>query len=139
MGHWSPGTSRKMPKRASKCGFESHTLRTRIPGQALVSGINHGGCHHSMPPARRCTQNARVAAWQRTVVKVTVWAYSCRMAAMQTVTIPVQLQISLTHLAPQRSGTTGCCGHTPFELKRTDRMTNDLALVTCPGAWMVKR
>lgn len=37
---------------------------------------------------------------------------------------------------PGDSGVTPCCGRTPFELPRTDRMTDDPRLVTCrdPGA-----
>jgi hypothetical protein len=34
---------------------------------------------------------------------------------------------------PDGSGLTPCCGRTPFELPRTDRMTRDAALVTCAG------
>jgi hypothetical protein len=68
-----------VPARRPGCGFESHTLRTRTPGQAVVSGINHAACHGFLPPVRRCTPSAAVAAWQETVAKVTVWAYCCRM------------------------------------------------------------
>lgn len=32
------------------------------------------------------------------------------------------------------SGVTPCCGRTPFELPRTDRMATDSTPVTCPGA-----
>jgi hypothetical protein len=41
----------------------------------------------------------------------------------------------VTHACP-RSGesVTSCCGRTPFELLRTDRMTLDHALVTCGAA-----
>ncbi|MER5902974.1 hypothetical protein ABT150_23190 [Streptomyces mirabilis] len=35
---------------------------------------------------------------------------------------------------PDGSGVTPCCGRTPFELPRTDRMSTDQALVTCPAA-----
>lgn len=57
-----------------------------------------------------------------------------------TATVLVEVQVSVVHYAPQSgAAVTACCGHSPFELKRTDRMTNDLALVTCPGAWMVQR
>lgn len=34
---------------------------------------------------------------------------------------------------PDGSGITPCCGRTPFELPRTDRMVTDRALVTCTG------
>lgn len=61
------------------------------------------------------------------------------MAALTAVTVPVRVQIELTHMSPGPAVTTPCCGHTPFELKRDDRMTSDSALVTCPGAWMVQR
>ncbi len=58
----------------------------------------------------------------------------------QTATVLVNIEICLTHAAPEAgSAATSCCGHTPFELKRTDRVTNDAALVTCPGAWLGKR
>lgn len=60
-------------------GFESHTLRVGTPDQQVVSGINHTGCHGFLPPGRRCPPNARVAAWQRTVAKVTVWSYYVTM------------------------------------------------------------
>lgn len=57
-----------------------------------------------------------------------------------TATVLVDVQLSFTHYAPQNgAATTACCGHTPFELKRTDRLTNDPARVTCPGAWMIQR
>lgn len=57
-----------------------------------------------------------------------------------TATVLVDVQLSLTHCAPRvGAAVTVCCGHTPFELKRTDRMTNDPALVTCPGAWLAHR
>jgi hypothetical protein len=37
-----------------------------------------------------------------------------------------------THACPKRgSGVTPCCGRSPFELPRTDRLTLDPALVTC--------
>jgi hypothetical protein len=32
---------------------------------------------------------------------------------------------------PDGAGVTPCCGRTPFELPRTDRMSTDSALVTC--------
>lgn len=35
---------------------------------------------------------------------------------------------------PDGSGIMPCCGRTPFEVPRTDRMTSDPALVTCTGA-----
>lgn len=35
---------------------------------------------------------------------------------------------------PDGSGITPCCGRTPFELPRTDRMATDPALVTCQVA-----
>ncbi|MFF7837594.1 hypothetical protein ACFZC6_01970 [Streptomyces ossamyceticus] len=35
---------------------------------------------------------------------------------------------------PDGSGLTPCCGRTPFELPRTDRMATDPALVTCQPA-----
>lgn len=39
-----------------------------------------------------------------------------------------------THACPVGDGAfTPCCDRTPFELPRTDRMTLDPALVTCPG------
>lgn len=57
-----------------------------------------------------------------------------------TATVMVEVKFSVTHYAPQAgNAVTACCGHTPFELKRDDRMTNDPALVTCPGAWMAQR
>lgn len=60
--------------------------------------------------------------------------------AQMTATMLVEVRVSVTHYAPQSgAATTECCGHTPFELKRTDRLTNDPALVTCPGAWMARR
>jgi hypothetical protein len=34
---------------------------------------------------------------------------------------------------PDGSGITLCCGRTPFELPRTDRMSTDRSLVTCTG------
>jgi hypothetical protein len=40
--------------------------------------------------------------------------------------------IVLVHASPQDgSGLTPCCQHTPFELLRTERMTDDPAAVTC--------
>lgn len=58
------------------------------------------------------------------------------MAAALTLTVPVVIQLELVHASPTESALTRCCGHTPFELKRTDRLTNDPSLVTCPGAWL---
>ena len=34
---------------------------------------------------------------------------------------------------PDGSGLTPCCGQTPFELPRTDRMATDPGFVTCTG------
>ena len=40
----------------------------------------------------------------------------------------------VTHQCPpDGSGITPCCGETPFDLPRTDRMTLDPSLVTCHG------
>ena len=40
--------------------------------------------------------------------------------------------LEVTHLCPpEGSGTFPCCGLTPFEAPRTDRMTLDPSLVTC--------
>ena len=39
---------------------------------------------------------------------------------------------SVVHMSPEGdAGTTDCCDRTVFQLPRTDRMTNDRALVTC--------
>lgn len=39
---------------------------------------------------------------------------------------------SVVHLCPSvGSGLTQCCGVTPFELPRTDKLTRDSTLVTC--------
>ena len=35
------------------------------------------------------------------------------------------------HCPPEGSGVMPCCGRTPFEVSRTDRMAEDPALVTC--------
>ena len=44
----------------------------------------------------------------------------------------VAAQYEVTHQCPpKRSGVMPCCGRTPFEVPRTDRMTVDLSLVTC--------
>jgi hypothetical protein len=57
--------------------------------------------------------------------------------AEANVTVAVSLSIEITHASPQgKGGKTPCCNHTVFELKRTDRLTNDMALVTCPGTWL---
>lgn len=37
------------------------------------------------------------------------------------------------HCPPEGFFTTPCCGKTPFELPRGDRMTLDPSLVTCTG------
>lgn len=40
----------------------------------------------------------------------------------------------VVHLSPRAATyVTPCCGQTPFDLKRSDRMTNDPSLVTCGG------
>jgi hypothetical protein len=40
----------------------------------------------------------------------------------------------VTHRCPPRGEIlTPCCGQTPFELPRTDRMTLEPSLVTCRG------
>jgi hypothetical protein len=42
--------------------------------------------------------------------------------------------VSPVHACPVgESPVTGCCGRTPFDLPRMDRMTLDPALVTCTG------
>lgn len=42
-------------------------------------------------------------------------------------------QQETTHMCPaQGELVTSCCGRTPFELPRADRMTLDAQLVTCP-------
>jgi hypothetical protein len=41
----------------------------------------------------------------------------------------------VTHRCPpEGSGLMPCCGRTPFEVSRCDRITLDPALVTCTGA-----
>lgn len=48
---------------------------------------------------------------------------------------PMTQNTETTHACPPGdSGVTPCCGLTPFELPRTDRMTLDPALVNCEGA-----
>ena len=43
------------------------------------------------------------------------------------------LPAEITHMCPLVGhGYTPCCGKTPFELPRGDRLTNDADLVTCP-------
>lgn len=61
-----------------------------------------------------------------------VWPCSTIRALAQTVGHEPP-QVSVTHACPPRGagGLTPCCGRTPFELPRTDRMTSDPALVTC--------
>jgi hypothetical protein len=39
----------------------------------------------------------------------------------------------LTHGITDGEAVTGCCGRTPFELSRTERITVDPALVNCEG------
>lgn len=39
----------------------------------------------------------------------------------------------VTHLVLPGGAVMDCCGRTPWELPRTDCMTTDRALVTCPG------
>ena len=39
--------------------------------------------------------------------------------------------VIMTHLIPPEGGVMPCCGLTPFEVPRSDRMTEDPALVTC--------
>lgn len=40
----------------------------------------------------------------------------------------------VTHLCPPGDeGFTPCCDRTPFELPRSDRITEDVSLVTCGG------
>lgn len=60
------------------------------------------------------------------------------MAIATSATVMVRVELELTHFAPKGGAVTPCCGHTPFELKRTDRLTNDAALVTCPGVWAAR-
>jgi hypothetical protein len=48
---------------------------------------------------------------------------------------PAALRVAeITHRAPIAGGTTPCCGATPFELGRFDRLTSDDSAVTC-GQW----
>jgi hypothetical protein len=45
---------------------------------------------------------------------------------------PESPPVEVVHLCPSPgSGVTGCCGKTPFELPRSDRMTLHLGTVTC--------
>ena len=45
-----------------------------------------------------------------------------------------QTPSEVTHLCPPGDeGWTPCCDRTPFELPRTDRITEDVSLVTCGG------
>ncbi len=51
---------------------------------------------------------------------------------MAVSTLREKLYPETVHMSPPRSdGTTPCCGRTPFELPRTDRMTTAPSLVTC--------
>ena len=46
-----------------------------------------------------------------------------------------RVEVEVTHACPPGdAAVTPCCGRTPFELPRTDRMTLDSALVTCARA-----
>jgi hypothetical protein len=48
----------------------------------------------------------------------------------------IEFAYVLTHACPpDGSGIMPCCGRTPFEVPRTDRMTLDPSLVTCSPAW----
>ena len=47
----------------------------------------------------------------------------------------VEAKAEIIHLCPyDGTSVTPCCARSPFELKKTDRMTMDRALVTCKGA-----
>jgi len=49
-----------------------------------------------------------------------------------TVNAPVTYHRETVHACPpEGKGFTPCCGRTPFDLPRTDRMTLDSSLVTC--------
>lgn len=41
------------------------------------------------------------------------------------------MSIEVTHQCPPEGGVMPCCGLTPFEVSRTDRITEDPTLVTC--------
>jgi hypothetical protein len=53
-------------------------------------------------------------------------------AAIQAA-INAAVPVEVTHQCPPEGGVMPCCGLTPFEVPRTDRMTEDTALVTCSG------
>jgi hypothetical protein len=40
----------------------------------------------------------------------------------------------VVHLCPEAGGAMRCCGLTPFDVPRSDRVTTDPQLVTCGGA-----
>jgi hypothetical protein len=62
------------------------------------------------------------------------WAAAARDLAAQE---PPAAPGEVVHLSPRDATyVTPCCGQTPFELARTDRMTNDPPLVTCGGPEM---
>jgi hypothetical protein len=46
---------------------------------------------------------------------------------------PVEVAAEVTHLVRPGGGSMDCCGRTPFELPRTDRMTVDRIAATCTG------
>jgi hypothetical protein len=54
------------------------------------------------------------------------------MVKVGTLTVLVKVDISLVHTTPPKgSGIMPCCGRTPFEVPRTDRMNSNPAYATC--------
>lgn len=54
--------------------------------------------------------------------------------AREALTVPEPATDGPIHRSPGSGALTPCCGRSPFELPRTDRMTVDSDLVTCRGA-----
>lgn len=91
----------------------------------------------------RCLQKRRDFLPVRCRGRPTLPINERKRTVAETGPIPVDLHVTVearvrkrevVHRCPPRdSGTMPCCGQTPFEVSRQDRMTVNTALVTCKG------
>lgn len=90
-----------------------------------------GECEPHTPSPRG--YNARFD-WMQEMGKTHV-QLQCRGCGLWAVWDPKPGVIETVHACPpDGSGLTPCCGENPFDLPRTDRITEDRAQVTCEGA-----
>lgn len=68
------------------------------------------------------------------VVLLAVGAVSLVLEVLRAPMVDEQGRVLVHACPPEGSGLTPCCGRTPFELPRDERLTQYGPLVTCGGA-----